>query len=180
MFEPTPTWPNFTFGHPFMWIMVNNDQIWLPVNYTSDSELCSSPLNIYFSMWIPGNTKKQGLWCFRPPLWTLVLKDTWGQYWLCGKRRRKCCITNYIIQILQGNTFHMHERVGLTKTWMQIPNTTRMCLFAYQKQFLLLNITMVIRLYFVILKTCNLNKFTGLKITSPADGPFEKKSLMLS
>ena len=30
MFEPTSTWPNFTFGQLFLWIGVNNDQIWLP------------------------------------------------------------------------------------------------------------------------------------------------------
>ena len=29
MFEPTWTWPNFTFGQLFMWIGANNDQIWL-------------------------------------------------------------------------------------------------------------------------------------------------------
>ena len=31
MFEPTWTWPNFTFGKLFMWIGANNDQIWLPM-----------------------------------------------------------------------------------------------------------------------------------------------------
>ena len=31
MFEPTWTWPNFTFGQVFMWIGANNDQIWLPM-----------------------------------------------------------------------------------------------------------------------------------------------------
>ena len=31
MFEPTWTWPNFTFGQLFMWIGANNDQIWLPM-----------------------------------------------------------------------------------------------------------------------------------------------------
>ena len=30
MFEPTWTWPNFTFGQLFMWIGENNDQIWFP------------------------------------------------------------------------------------------------------------------------------------------------------
>ena len=27
MFEPTWTWPNFTFGQLFLWIGANNDQI---------------------------------------------------------------------------------------------------------------------------------------------------------
>ena len=31
MFEPTWTWPNFTFGQLFMWFGSNNDQIWLPM-----------------------------------------------------------------------------------------------------------------------------------------------------
>ena len=31
MFEPTWTWPNFTFGPLFMWIGANNDQIGLPM-----------------------------------------------------------------------------------------------------------------------------------------------------
>ena len=31
MFEPTWTWPNFTFGQLFMWIGENNDQIGLPM-----------------------------------------------------------------------------------------------------------------------------------------------------
>ena len=29
MFEPTWTWPNFTFGQLFMWSGANNGQIWL-------------------------------------------------------------------------------------------------------------------------------------------------------
>ena len=31
-------WPNFTFGQFFMWIGANNDQIWLSMGYTNDSE----------------------------------------------------------------------------------------------------------------------------------------------
>ena len=39
MFEPTWTWPNFTFGQLFMWIGANNDPIiWLSNCYISDSE----------------------------------------------------------------------------------------------------------------------------------------------
>ena len=30
MFEPTPTWPDFTFGQLFICIGTNNDQILLP------------------------------------------------------------------------------------------------------------------------------------------------------
>ena len=40
------TWPNFTFGQLFMWIGANNDQIWLPMGYTSDSEQCSNRLEL--------------------------------------------------------------------------------------------------------------------------------------
>ena len=36
------TLPNFTFGKLFMWIEANNEQIWLPMGYMSDSELCSN------------------------------------------------------------------------------------------------------------------------------------------
>ena len=42
MFEPTWSWPNFTFGQLFMWIGTNNDQIWLHMGYMSDSEQCSN------------------------------------------------------------------------------------------------------------------------------------------
>ena len=38
--------------------------------------------------------KRQGWLCFRSPLWTLVLKDKWGQYWL--NLGRKCYMTNYM------------------------------------------------------------------------------------
>ena len=47
MFEPTWTWPNFTFGQFFMWIGANNGQIRLPMGYMSDSEQCSNQLEIY-------------------------------------------------------------------------------------------------------------------------------------
>ena len=47
MFEPTWTWPNFTFGQLFMWIWTNNGQIWLPMDYMSDSEQCSNRLELY-------------------------------------------------------------------------------------------------------------------------------------
>ena len=46
MFEPTWTLPNFTFGQLFMWIGDNNDQIWLPMGYMSDSEPCSNRLEL--------------------------------------------------------------------------------------------------------------------------------------
>ena len=46
MFEPTLTWPNFTFGQLFMWIGANNGQIWLPMGYMSDSEQCSNRLEL--------------------------------------------------------------------------------------------------------------------------------------
>ena len=46
-FEPTWTWPNFTFGPLFMWIGENNDHIWLPMVYMSDSEQCSNRLELY-------------------------------------------------------------------------------------------------------------------------------------
>ena len=46
MFELTWTWPNFTFGQLVMWIGANNDEIWLPVGYTSDSEQCSDWLEL--------------------------------------------------------------------------------------------------------------------------------------
>ena len=29
--EQIITWPNFTFGQLFMWIVANNDEIWLPL-----------------------------------------------------------------------------------------------------------------------------------------------------
>ena len=46
MFKPTWTWPNFTFGQLFMWIGANNDQIWLPMGWMSDSEQCSNRLEL--------------------------------------------------------------------------------------------------------------------------------------
>ena len=61
MFEPTWTWPNFTFGQLFMRIGANNDQTWLSMVYASDSEQCSSQLELYLisllvnSMWIGAN-----------------------------------------------------------------------------------------------------------------------------
>ena len=38
------TW--FHFGQLFMWIGANNDQIWLFMGYTSDSEQCSNRLEL--------------------------------------------------------------------------------------------------------------------------------------
>ena len=38
--------PNFTFGQLFMWIGANNDQIWLPMCYMSDSEQCLNRLEL--------------------------------------------------------------------------------------------------------------------------------------
>ena len=38
MFEPTWTWIDFIFGQLFIWIGVNNDQIWLPRGYMSEFE----------------------------------------------------------------------------------------------------------------------------------------------
>ena len=45
-FEQIITWPNFTFGQLCMWIGANNDQIWLPMGYMSDSEQCSNLLEL--------------------------------------------------------------------------------------------------------------------------------------
>ena len=45
-FEPAWTLPNFSFGQLFMWIGANNDQIWLPMCYTSDSEQSSNRLEL--------------------------------------------------------------------------------------------------------------------------------------
>ena len=65
MFEPTWTWPNFTFGQLFMWIGANNGQIWLSMGYMSDSEQCSNRLellpNFTFGqlfMWIGENNDR--------------------------------------------------------------------------------------------------------------------------
>ena len=69
---------------------------------------------------ITGNayTKMQGWWCFRPPLWILVLKDKLVQYWLCSKLWKKM-LNNYLhVHILQGNTMHDNEHVGITETWI--------------------------------------------------------------
>ena len=44
MFKLTWTLPNFTFGQLFMWIGANNDQLWLPMDWMSDSEQCSNRL----------------------------------------------------------------------------------------------------------------------------------------
>ena len=56
MFEPTSTWPNFTFGQLCMWIGAKYDQIWLHMGQTTDSEQCSNrfqldliPLLVNFS-----------------------------------------------------------------------------------------------------------------------------------
>ena len=46
MFEPTWTWPNFTFGQLFMWIRANNDQIGLHMGQMNYSEQCSSRLEL--------------------------------------------------------------------------------------------------------------------------------------
>ena len=47
MFELTWTWLNLTFGHLFRWIGANNDQIWLPMDQTSDSEQYLNRLQLY-------------------------------------------------------------------------------------------------------------------------------------
>ena len=47
IFEPTWTWPNFPFGQLCMWIGANNDLIWLPMGWMSDSEKCSNRLELY-------------------------------------------------------------------------------------------------------------------------------------
>ena len=70
MFEPTWTWPNFSFGQLFIWIGANNDQIWLPVDQTNDSEQCSNRLEldlisllVYFSCELgPIMTRYDFLW----------------------------------------------------------------------------------------------------------------------
>ena len=46
IFEPTPTWPNFTFGQLVMWIRVNKDHICLSMGWTSDSEQYSNILQL--------------------------------------------------------------------------------------------------------------------------------------
>ena len=62
-FEPTPTLPNFTLGQLFMWIGANNDHIWLPMDYKSDSEQCSNWLQLYLiSLFVK-------------------LYVNWGKYW---------------------------------------------------------------------------------------------------
>ena len=45
--EQIITWPNFTFSQLFMWIGANNNQIWFPMGYMSDSEQCSNRLELY-------------------------------------------------------------------------------------------------------------------------------------
>ena len=49
MLEPTPTLSNFDFGQLFMWIVANNDQIWLPRGLKSDFEKCSNRLQLDLS-----------------------------------------------------------------------------------------------------------------------------------
>ena len=44
MFEPTWTWPNFTFGQLCMRVGANNDPIWLSMGKTSDSVQTDSNL----------------------------------------------------------------------------------------------------------------------------------------
>ena len=68
MFEPTWTLPNFTFGRLFMWIRANNDQVWLPMSWMSDSEQCSNRLGTWLNftfgqlfMWIMANNDQMGL-----------------------------------------------------------------------------------------------------------------------
>ena len=39
-------WINFTFGKLFTWTGTNNDNIWLPIGYTSDSEQCLNRLQL--------------------------------------------------------------------------------------------------------------------------------------
>ena len=47
MFEPTWTWPRFTFYQLFIWIGPNNDQIWFRMDQMSDYEQCSNRLKLY-------------------------------------------------------------------------------------------------------------------------------------
>ena len=46
MFKPTPSLANFYIGQLFKWIVVTNDQIWLPIGLASDFEQCSHWLQV--------------------------------------------------------------------------------------------------------------------------------------
>ena len=48
IFEPTPTWPNFTFGQLCIWIGANNDQIWLHIG-----SLLFAPIWFYLPLFGP-------------------------------------------------------------------------------------------------------------------------------
>ena len=63
MFEPTPIWPDFTFGQLCIWVWANNYPIWLLGGQMSDFEQCLNPLQLYITnldfgqlfMWIGAN-----------------------------------------------------------------------------------------------------------------------------
>ena len=74
MFELTPTWHNFTFGQLFMWFGANNDQIWLPMDQTSDSEQCSNRLQLHLILLLVNFSCELGQIMIRYDfLWTRLL-----------------------------------------------------------------------------------------------------------
>ena len=85
MFEPTWTWHNFTFGGLFMWIGPNNDQIWLPMGYTSDSEQCLSRLELdlislfgQLCIWIGANNEWPDMTSYGIDEWFWAMSEqTW-------------------------------------------------------------------------------------------------------
>ena len=102
MFEPTWTWPNFTFGQLFMWIGANNDQIWHPYGLDEWFWAMFEPTWTWpnftlgqLFMWIGANNDQiwlpiygldEWFWAMFEPTWTWP-NFTFGQLfmWIGGK-----------------------------------------------------------------------------------------------
>ena len=110
MFEPTWTWPNFTFGQLFMWIGTNNGQIWLPMGYISDSEQCSNRLELYLISLLVNFSCEMGQIMNRYDFpegglitFLYVLHTaSWGWYWSTVKRWIYSIQLNYSKGNFQG------------------------------------------------------------------------------
>ena len=116
MFEPTWTWPNFSFDQLFMWIGANNDQIWLPLGYASDSEQQFEPTptwpNFTFGqlfmgiganndqMWLPVDQKSDSELCLN---WLqLDLISLLGNFYVNWENNDQIWLTRGYIVILNN------------------------------------------------------------------------------
>ena len=135
MFEPTPTWPNFTFGEHLIWIGANNGQIWPPRDEWFGAIFEPTPTwpNFAFGqlfMWIGANN---------------------GQIWLpmdqandseqCSNQLQLYLISLLVNfscelgQIMIRYDFPWARRVILSNVWSPDMGSIPFCQFQFQFQF---------------------------------------------